>query len=52
MSEKTLIFLGDSEEVNKFVSASFLFLLALALKLHKCSLRVNLWGPQLKAIVL
>ena len=50
MCEKNLIFLGHSEEVNKFVSAPFLF--ALALKLHKCSLRVNLWGPQLKAIVL
>ena len=36
------------EDVNKFVSAPLIFLLALELKL----LRVNLWGPQLKAIVL
>ena len=45
-------FPGPEDRVNKFVSAPFIFLLALALKLHKCSLRVNLWGPQLKAIVL
>ena len=36
------------EDVNKFVSAPLIFLLALELKL----IRVNLWGPQLKAIVL